>query len=166
MRRILPSLAVILFLASLAALITMPLNTASNENPLTQADAKSAWDAFLKWQEQQLPSPIDQQNMLKQLETKHPESYHFSLERLRGKEQQTIIKDDHEKLSILAKSALKALSSKEEQNLLKELKNAKNDRENGFGLISAKYKTNWGKIVRAIASKDKKALRRFLPATP
>jgi hypothetical protein len=166
MRRILPSLVVILFLVGMAALLTMPLETNSSSDPMAQVDAETAWAAFEKWRVDQKPEVKTQQELLEKLENKFPNSYRFSIEQLRGKEQQAAIKEDAEKLSILAKAGLKALASKESAALLKELKMAKNDRENGFGLISAKYKTNWKKIEQGIAKKDQKALQRFLPAQP
>ena len=93
--------------------------------------------------------------------------YRFTLERVRGLKNQAGIEGGTKAaISLLATAATKAITTKKAKEMLAELETAQDDKANGFGQLKTKSAKDWKKIIGALKTQRKSAIKALIIVRP
>mgnify|MGYP001130185933 CR=1 FL=1 len=176
MRKILPTLSMLIFLGGIIALLFMPMKIALTPEKLAKSLEKelnennnpnAALASYYVWEREKAQWAKDIQLRLSQLESKFPADYRFTLERVRGLKNQAGIRGGQKPtMSLFAEAAAKAIDANQSRNMLADLENAKADKSNGFGQLSKRSLKEWNTVVAALKTKKKSRLKSLIINRP
>ena len=178
MRKILPLLGALTFLGGMIALVMMPLQmpdaakaTAKNvsdstsQSPVQQTTsqapkttANAAFKDFKNWKKETKRSVQTVQSKLQSLAQQHPNDYRFKLEQVRGDANFKYHQLPSKALDLLSQATTTAIGNGQNQKMLKDLKDNRKAKRNGFRKLS-EHKKQWKRAVQALEENDVEELK-------